>query len=1073
MKVRLLKQYCDSQLPAEENGVAFSELISSWSYAEGSGNDSVLSAAPAVLAQLLKLISSYLEFREIGLALCRSLLQKDQVRLFDRAFSTSKSKEHVISPCLRLLTEVVTFDGGAVAAQVYARKDALFKRLDLFLEQTALKEDFTNRRAPTLRRIAQRYVIANLKFQSTSIKGDLVGQGKILHALLKGIDNDGDDMVVDILQVLQSSILNDRTLHKKSRLLNTANLQSLRSLYDYEEAPPADHETDDGYIPGSISQKVRARVHTFFLVAIQPDHGVTLPQNGWYPQGMDPEFFDLSASGAESIDLGLNSPLYFDQYQDKIPVKNGTLSIFAQSLKPDVDHLQASLLLKIFEIAPELVADYISKTKRFSSKPKDDPEWRAQSAFLFSVVQLPVPEFCGWHGGLPETPPPVSIVIESLLPRVLPQADLTRCMNLAHDIITLFAAKYMTASLQKLSSVLQLFWSASTNIRLWHEASDRLVQAFVERSASIRDIIAALQRSSKDEKYVRAALIECMAEYFCALPQHAISERFDVAANISDTLRKLEMENMTDEDKETLLDQLRDLCIIAERSTQVRWWHKPENASLSPLAALVQVVLTLGPTIKLRHPILRLLRAVMTEQGMIEDDSNAFDAFTTSLSSSKKWFPNLQTYVFLDNCMDRVVRQPIKYLELLEIAHTKNSDSSHLSLLVCCIAEQWQFVAKGDDTEAQQSIAFWIARLFDAFGSSENLTVLSQLSEEMIQNCTGLPSSMLQKAIEKQRKKPIAVIALADEANTTVNNKPLVAGDTEQPAGFNLRTAFEASISPPTSLEGLTKWSPSSLENDIQSARVSRLIRCTTSPLEEVRIQTFNTLQSLLSTTQASSHPDAQRLHLLLGELLETIKLYKLSQPLPTIVSSMTTLLLRILTDPTDKMYSKANRFLLRSPRWEVSKLPSYWITQILLREAEDDDGTNLEIDRLLVMLTDGLITEADMELYRKNAVFERCLSLWYSPYMVDGLRKKICHLVCRAWETGNAGKMTLLTRSGVASWVESALLDKRSGEVRWVLEDLQQRIKQTLAEEEGSRWKDGRSMPRMFGNEDVLMKEA
>lgn len=1071
--MRLLKQYCDFQLPAEENGVAFSELISSWSYAEESGNDSVLSAAPAVLAQLLKFISNYLEFREIGLALCRSLLQNDQVRLFDRAFSTSKSKEHVISPCLRLLTEVVTFDGGAVAAQVYARKDALFKRLDLFLEQTVLKDNVTDRRAPTLRRIAQRYVIANLKFQSASIKGDIVGQGKVLHALLKGIDNDGDDMVVDILQVLQSSILNDRSLHKKSRLLNTANLQSLLSLYEYEEAPPAEHQTDDEYLPGSINQKVRAKVHSFFLAAIQPDHGVTLPQNGWYPQGMDPEFFDLCASGAEIIDLGLNSPLYFDEYQDKIPVKNGTLSIFAQSLKPDVDHLQASLLLKIFEIAPELVADYVSKTKRFSSKPKDGPEWRAQSAFLFAMVRLPVPKFCGWHGGLPETPPPVSIVIESLLPRLLPQADLTRCMNLAHDVITFFAAKYMTASLQKLSSVLQIFRSASANVRLWHEACDKLVQVFHERSASMRDVIAALQRSSKDEKHVRAALIECIAVYFRALPQHAISERFDVAANISDTLRKLEIEITTNEDKETLLDQLQDLCVIAERSTQVRWWHKPENSTLSTFAALLQVVMTLGPTIKFRRPILGLLRAVMTEQGMIEDDKKAFNAFTTSLSSSKKWSPNHQIYLFLDNCMDRVVRQPIKYLELFELANKKERDTDHLSLLVCCIAEQWQFVAKGNDAEAQQSIATWIARLFDAFGSNGGVTVLSQLLEEMMQNCAAQPSSMLQKAIEKQQKRPISVIAPEDEAHTTHDNASLVARDITQPTELSLATVFAASTSPPTSLEGLTKWSPSSLETDIQSARVSRLVRCTTSPLEEVRIQTFNTLQSLLSTLQASIHPDAQRLHLLLGELLETIKLYKLSQPLPTIVSSMTTLLLRILTDPTDKMYSKANRFLLRSPRWDVSKLPSYWITQILLREAEDDDGTNLEIDRLLVMLTDGLATESDMELYRKNAVFERCLSLWYSPYVADGARKKICHLVCRAWETGHAGKMTLLTRSGIASWVESALLDRRSVEERRILELMQQQIKQILAGDEGHKWKEGRGMPRNSGTEDVLMKDA
>lgn len=1075
--MRLLKQYCDSQSPAEDNGIAFADLISSWSYAGESNNDSILSAVPAVLAQFLRFISSYLEFREFGLTLCRSLLQKDQVRLFDRAFSTSKSKEYIISPCLRLLTEVVTFDGGVVAAQLYARKDALLKRLDLFLEQTATKDNSTNSRAPTLRRIAQRYVLANLKFQSTSIKGDLVGQGKILHALLKGIDKDGDDIVIDILQVLQVSVLNDTSLQKKSRLLNIANLQSLLSLYEYEESPPVDQETDHDYVPGTMRQKVRTKSQNFYLAAIQPGNGITLPQNGWYPQGMDPEFFDTGAPNAGIIDLGLDSPLHFDEYRDKIPVKNGTLSSFVQSLKPDVDDLQASLLLKIFELVPELIADYFSKTKRFVSKPKDDPEWRAQSAFLFSVVQLPSPKYCGWHDALPEVPPPVSIVIESLLPRAFPQSDLIRCMNLAHGIITLFAAKYMTASLQKLLSALKLFQSASLNKHTWKEASDRLVDTFIQRSTSVKDIIAALQRSSKDDLHVRAALIECLRNYFQALPNIALSEKFDVAANIMDTMQKLELSDTTDEDKELLLDQLRDLCVIAERSMEVRWWHKPDNVTLSPFAALLRIATHPDTAAKVRKSILRLSRSVMIEQGVIDQGETIFDAFMTSLSSSKEWSPDKHTYAFLDNCMSRIVRQPIKYFELLETAQTYNSDKGPLSLLACCIAEQWQFIAKGDNKEAQKRVASWISRVFDAFGvSGGNIRVLAHLAEDMVRDSPEKPKLMLQKAIEKQEKSPIKVAGLGVEPHIAAVESTLVDEDHKKTTSVDLNAIFESPSSPPTSLEGLIKWSPSSLESDIHSGRLSRLVRCTTSPLEEVRIQTFTTLQSLLSTTQESTHPDAKRLHLLLGELLETIKLHTLSQRLPAIVSSMTTLLLRVSTDPSDKMYSKVNRFLLRSPRWDVSKLPSYWITQILLREAENDDGSNLEIDRLLVMLIDGLVTEADMELYRKNAVFERCLSLWCSPYVVYGARRRICNLVWRAWQTGQTGKLTLVTRCGIAGWVESGLRSKRLDEERRILEALGKEIKQVLAGDEGTKWKEGMVMSGRVGksvSEDVVMAEA
>ena len=1037
----------------------------------------MLSAVPAVLAQFLRFISSYLEFCDFGRSLCKSLLQTDQVRLFERAFGSSKSKEHLISPCLRLLTEVVTFDGGALASQLYSRKEALFKRLELFLEQTATTDDATNRRMPSLRRIAQRYVIANLRFQSTSVKGDLIGQGKILHALLRGIDKDGDDIVADILQVIQSSILNDKSLSKKSRLLNTTNLQSLLALYDFEEILPADHEEQDhSYFPGKQRQKVRSQIHAFFLAAVQPEKGILLPQNGWYPQGIDPEFAEPISSEAGIIDLGLDSPLHFDEYRDKIPVKNGTLSIFAQNLKPEVDELQASLLLNIFEQAPELVAEYFSKTKRFSSKPKDDPEWRSQSAFLFSVVQLPMLKFCGWHERLPEMPPPTSIVIESILPRPFPQADLTRCMNLAHEIITLFAAKYMTVSLRKLSKTLRMFQSASSNPAMWKEASEKLVETFIERGASVKDIIAAIQRTSKDDKHVRAALIECLAAYFETLLQYAISEKFDVAAIILGTIQKLERDDIDDEDRELLLGQLKHLSLIAEWSTEVRWWYKPDTATLAPFTALLKFTISLKPDTKVRQPILKLLRAVMVDQGAIESEEKAFDALITSLSSTKKWNPDQHTYSFMENCISRVIRQPIKYLEQLENAQVHNSDKNSLSLLACCVAEQWPFIANGDEKDAQKSIASWITRVYDALSvAGGNFRVLAYLQEEILQNSPKHAKSIFEKAVQKQQKKPITLVTSFSEGEPSKEGEAQANVENQQESPLDLKTTFGPQPTPPTSLEGLTKWTASNLETDILSSRLSRLIKCTSSPLEEIRIQTFTTVQSLLTTTLQSTHPDAQRLHLLLGELLETIKLYTLSEPLPALVSSMTTLLLRILTDPSDKMYSKTNRFLLRSPRWDILKLPSYWLTQILLREAEDDDGTNLEIDRLLVMLIDGLACEADMELYRRNGVFERVLSLWSSPHVVEGARRKIYHLVWKAWELGRGPRMTLLTRCGIRAWVDTALFSVRGEEERRILEALRREIMQVLEGEQGTKWKEGRRAAgknaKFRRNEDAVMQ--
>src|SRR5262249_8169518 len=152
----------------------------------------------------------------------------------------------------------------------------------------------------------------------------------------------------------------------------------------------------------------------------------------------------LPSDGDDSIPLGLDSPIYLDKYKESVPVRNGNLSTLIQFLRPDSDTLQMELLLKIFKAAPELVLDYFSKRTMFTSDPKPTANWLGESAFLFSTIQLPIPENCGWKDRLPMIPPPVSIVIESILPRPLTQKILTRCIHQNTDVVTLFAIRTTT-----------------------------------------------------------------------------------------------------------------------------------------------------------------------------------------------------------------------------------------------------------------------------------------------------------------------------------------------------------------------------------------------------------------------------------------------------------------------------------------------------------------------------------------------------------------------------------------------------------------------------------------------------
>ena len=522
-----------------------------------------------MLALFLRAVSSQLEFQEFGIGLCKFLLQKEQLQLFNRGLTASKSREHLISPCLRLLTEIVGFDGGAVARLLYSKRDVTLKRLEIFLaaRKVQTEEEDEIRGKPGLRRIAQRYLLANFKFQNAAAKEELIGQGKLIRTFLEDIRKDGRDIVIDIIKTLDKHFASDATLSRsaKSRIFNRWNLERLVTLYGYDKEA-------EGPIPEG--QSVSTEIHGFLsTICTSADRGVLLPDSGWYPTGSAPDI--APSDDSETIALGLDSPVYFDKYKESVPVRNGNLSAMIQNLRPDTDTLQMQLLLKIFKAAPELVSDFFSKRTMFTSDPKPTPSWLGESAFLFSTIQLPVPANCGWKDTTPAVPPPISIVIENVLPRPLTQKILTRCLNQNTDVVTLFAIRLTTLALRKLQAVLKIFQSdRPVGQELWSRAAAKLVEEFCLRCPTMKDAILAFRQTPKGNLQQQEAVLELLSTFYQVLPEMAFEAKFDVSLTLVDVLRRLDDE-LSEEDRGSLFGQLQHLSVIAQQSPTMRWWQKP------------------------------------------------------------------------------------------------------------------------------------------------------------------------------------------------------------------------------------------------------------------------------------------------------------------------------------------------------------------------------------------------------------------------------------------------------------------------------------------------------------------
>ncbi|KKA16189.1 Ribosome biogenesis protein Urb1 [Rasamsonia emersonii CBS 393.64] len=578
-KLRILKAYCDTQIKKVSDGseaICFPDLIQTWSFADTSNHESLLVVVPSILAIFLKTISTQLDFRDFGIALCKYLLQKDQLKLFNRSLTSTKAKEHLISPCIRLLTEIVSFDGGAVARLVYSKREITFKRLDVFLtpNKAQTEEALDESRKSTLRRNTQRYVLANFRFQHAAAKREFVEQHKVIRAFLEHIRRDSRDIVLDIIKAIDRDIAQDSSLPRstKTKFFNRWNLERLVTLYGYDR---------DSDAPESETLSIAKEIHKLLTkVCTVSEMGVLLPQTGWYPPGSDPDALLTEDDG--SIELGLDSPVYLDKYRDSVPVRNGTLSSLIQVLRPESDTLQTELLLTIFKAAPELVADFFTKRTMFTSDPKATPSWLGESAFLFSTVQLPVPANCGWKEKVPAMPPPISVVIENILPRPLTQKTLSRCLNQNTDnVITLFAVRILTVAFRKLQAVLKIFNSDhGIGQSFWNQASAKLIAEFCRRCPPMKDAVLTFKRTPKEDLQQRDAVMELLCMFYETVPSIAFEENFDVTLILVDVLHQLEKPELSADDSELLLSLLQNILKIAHVSASMRWWQQPDLSGM-------------------------------------------------------------------------------------------------------------------------------------------------------------------------------------------------------------------------------------------------------------------------------------------------------------------------------------------------------------------------------------------------------------------------------------------------------------------------------------------------------------
>ena len=579
----MLLEYLHSQVLDDSNDVGARpiDIVRTWQFANQANAEALISSTIAVLALLLKTISSLITFRACGKKLCKLLLQDDQLKLFDRVLSASKAKDYLLAPCLKLLTEIVSFDGGHAAKMVYRQRGITMKRLEVFLgmREHTTEDQGRGRNKPSVRDVALRYLYANLRLQSPSAKTYILTQGKIVRSLLVDILEDVPSVVVEVLEALKRDVASDTAIHQatKRRFFNEWTLSQISVLYGYSKSG----------ISVKGHQKVQEAAHDLLVLLC------TTPGHGLLGAELD------SVSDHDEVLSSSRDALYdgngADKYgEEKVRYSNRhfKLAMFLQSLRPYATVLQSELILAVFRKAPELVSDYFSRKKTFSFDPKPTATWIGYYSFLLKTIEQPLPQTLTSIQLNEDLPLPCELIIDSIIPPPLSQMVTTRCLNQSVKLIKYLVIKLLISAFQKLRSVLEIFESgyrrakqASVSKR-WRHFADVLTAEFRSRIPGLNQVVLQFRSCAEDTNLLEESVTRLLALYYQVIPQSAFDVKFDISAAISKMLqdiRGLSSSSETDKLRHLVLENLMD---IAHRSQDTQWWRRSGMpAALPPLPA--------------------------------------------------------------------------------------------------------------------------------------------------------------------------------------------------------------------------------------------------------------------------------------------------------------------------------------------------------------------------------------------------------------------------------------------------------------------------------------------------------
>lgn len=252
--------------------------------------------------------------------------------------------------------------------------------------------------------------------------------------------------------------------------------------------------------------------------------------------------------------------------------------------------------------------------------------------------------------------------------------------------------------------------------------------------------------------------------------------------------------------------------------------------------------------------ISNLVRDVLIQNSCLSG-SVSFDALIKSLRASNGKALKSQL-VFLDNCLLRLVKKPVLYLDSTE--NLLGTRKTKLSALTATVSEQWPFVVKSGDEEKETAIASWVAKFLKylkAVGEDEEAlpsvrdTILHATNKKKAR-------SALKGAFRSPAETPLIE---AGEATADISKKN---DPSKNPVEVHLPEIFGKLPVEDETHAALHKWERENLEEALEQGYIGELLLCLCSEYEEIRRQTYSAVTRFMGKIKVGLHAIAICCHL-------------------------------------------------------------------------------------------------------------------------------------------------------------------------------------------------------------------